>query len=106
MWTGLASAGFAGPLLIARALRPELLDRPAWGALAALLALGPVFLIWTNRARAGDKAPADLALLIAGAAASALASAAIWDLAAPDWVAPGWLAWRSARRWRRGGSAT
>jgi uncharacterized membrane protein len=92
LWTGLACAGFAGPLLIARALRPELLDRPAWGALAALLALGPVLLVWANRARASDKAPADLALLIAGAAASALASAAIWDLAAPDWVAAGWLA--------------
>ncbi|HEV7661518.1 MAG TPA: DUF2339 domain-containing protein [Allosphingosinicella sp.] len=92
LWTGLASAGFAGPLLIARTLRPELLDRPAWGALAALLALGPVFLVWASRTRASDKAPADLALLIAGAAAAALAGAAIWDLAAPDWVAAGWLA--------------
>jgi uncharacterized membrane protein len=91
LWTGLASVGFAGPVLIARALRPELLDRPAWGALATLLALGPVFLVWANRARASDKAPADLALLIAGAAAAALASAAIWDLAARDWVAAGWL---------------
>ncbi|MEA3012278.1 MAG: hypothetical protein QOD42_823 [Sphingomonadales bacterium] len=92
LWTGLACAGLAGPLLIARALRPDLLDRPAWGALAALLALGPVFLVWAQRARAGDQPPADLALLTAGAAASVLAGAGIWDLAAPDWVAAGWLA--------------
>jgi uncharacterized membrane protein len=91
LWTGIACAGLSAPLLVARSLRPELLDRPAWGALAALLALGPIFLVWANRARASDKAPADLVLLIAAAAASALASAAIWDLAAPDWVAAGWL---------------
>jgi uncharacterized membrane protein len=92
LWTALSCAGFAGPLLIARALRPDLLDRPAWGALAALLALGPVFLVWAERARASGKAPADLALLAAGGAASVLAGAAVWDLAAPDWVAAGWLA--------------
>jgi uncharacterized membrane protein len=92
LWTGLACAGLTGPLLIARTLRPDLLDRPAWGALAALLALGPILLIWAHRARASDKPPADLLLLIAGGAASVLAGAAIWDLAAPDWAAAGWLA--------------
>jgi uncharacterized membrane protein len=92
LWTGLACAGLAGPLLVARALRSDLLDRPAWGALAALLALGPLALIALQRARASDKAPADLVLLAAGGTAAALAGAAIWDLAAPDWVAAGWLA--------------
>lgn len=92
LWPGLACAGFAGPLLIVRAARPELLDRPWWGALAALLALGPVLLIRAQRRRASDQPPADLVLLSAGAAAALLAGAAIWDLAAPDWVAAGWLA--------------
>jgi uncharacterized membrane protein len=90
-WVGLACAGLAGPLLVVRALEPALLGRPAWGSLAALLALGPAVLVWAARARASDKAPADLALLIAGGAAAALAGSAVWDLAAPDWVAAGWL---------------
>lgn len=92
LWTAIACAGLAGPLLILRALRPELLDRPAWGALAALLALGPVLLIGAERARARPEPPADLALLAAGAAAALLSGAAIWDLAARDWIAAGWLA--------------
>ncbi|HYI47821.1 MAG TPA: DUF2339 domain-containing protein [Allosphingosinicella sp.] len=90
-WAGLACAGLAGPLLVVRALEPALLGRPAWGALAASLALGPAVLVWAARARASDKAPADLLLLTAGGAAALLAGAAVWDLAAPDWVAAGWL---------------
>jgi uncharacterized membrane protein len=92
LWTGIACAGLAGPLLIVRGARPELLDRPAWGALAALLALGPAFLIWADRARAKEAAQADPPSLIAGAAAALLAGAAIWDLALPDWIGAGWLA--------------
>ena len=92
LWTGLACLGLAGPLMVVRAARPELLERPAWGALAALLALAPMLLAWTNRARAGDKPPADLLLLLAGGTAALLGGAAVWDLAAPGWVAAGWLA--------------
>src|SRR5687768_114959 len=33
LWTAVGAAGFAGPALIVRAARPDLLDRPAWGAL-------------------------------------------------------------------------
>ena len=92
LWIGLACAGLAGPLLVLRGARPELLDRPAWGALAALLALGCALLVWNERARAKAEPPADPALLTAGAAAALLAGAAVWDLAAPDWIAAGWLA--------------
>jgi uncharacterized membrane protein len=91
LWTGIACVGIAWPFLIVRGARPELLDRPAWGALAALLALGPVFLIWADRARTKEAAQADPSSLLAGAAAALLAGAAIWDLADPDWIGAGWL---------------
>ncbi len=92
LWIGIACAGLAGPLLVLRAARPELLDRPAWGALAALLALGPALLVWAERGRAKAEPPADPALLAGGTAAALLLGASVWDLAAPDWVAAGWLA--------------
>jgi hypothetical protein len=77
--------------LIVRAARPDLLDRPSWGLAMALLAVGPAVLIWTNRDRASDKAPADLTLLIAAGATALLAGAAVWDLASANLVAAGWL---------------
>ncbi|MEA3031737.1 MAG: hypothetical protein QOG13_3062 [Sphingomonadales bacterium] len=92
LWTGIAAFGLAGPALILRGLRPEMLDRPLWGALMAALALGPVVLVWANRRRASPEPPADLCLLLAGAAAVLLAGAAVWDLASDDLVAAGWLA--------------
>ena len=92
MWTAVACAGFAGPALIVRAARPELLERPLWGALALALALGPAALIWLNRRRAGAEPPADLALFTAGAAAALLLGAAAWDLLPRPLAAAGWLA--------------
>ena len=41
LWTAIACAGLAGPALIVRAARPELLERPAWGGLMLALAAGP-----------------------------------------------------------------
>jgi len=90
VWTGIAAFGLAAPALIVRALRPDLLDLPAWGALMAALALGPALLIWANRKSA--ESPASPSLLIACAAAALLAGAAVWDLAPADLVAAGWLA--------------
>jgi uncharacterized membrane protein len=91
MWTLVAVAGLAGPWLIVRWLRPDDLTQAGWGALAAGLALGPALLVWLQRKRAGAAAPADPALLGAGAGVALLAGAAIGDLAAPDWIAAGWL---------------
>jgi uncharacterized membrane protein len=91
VWTAIAAFGLAAPALIVRALRPDLLDLPAWGALMAALAIGPALLIWANRksASAGAVSPP---LLIACASAALLAGAAVWDLAPADLVAAGWLA--------------
>lgn len=91
MWTSLAAAAFAGPWLILRGLRPDFLTQAGWGALAAALTLGPALLVWRQRRRAHDEAPADLALLAAGAGVALLACAAARDLAAPDWIAACWL---------------
>lgn len=91
MWTALGAAGLAGPWLALRWLLPERLPQAGWGLLAAALALGPALLIWRQRDRARIDAPADLALLAAGAGFAFLAAAAVRDLAAPDWVAAGWL---------------
>lgn len=92
LWTGIAAFGLAGPVLIMRAARPELLDRPAWGALAAGLALATSILVWSNRRRASAEAPPNLSLLIPAGAASLLAGMAVWDLLPDDLVAAGWLA--------------
>lgn len=91
LWTGLACFGLAGPLLILRALRPEQFDRPGWGLLAALLALGPVLLVWANRKAASAAASPHPGLLIACVSAALLAGLAVWDLAPAELVAAGWL---------------
>jgi uncharacterized membrane protein len=91
LWTAVACAGFVGPALIVRAARPELLERPGWGALMLALALGPAALAWLDRERAAAEPPADLALLAAGATAALLAGAAAWDLLPAPWVGSGWL---------------
>jgi uncharacterized membrane protein len=92
LWTAAASLGLAAPALIVRAVRPELAERPLWGALLAALALAPALLVWVNRRSATPAPPASLALLVPGSAAAWLAAAAIWDLAPEDLIAAGWLA--------------
>ena len=90
-WTSVGCAGFAAPALIARALRPELLDRPVWGALLLALAAGPAALVWINRRQAEPEPPGDIDLFVAAAAAALLAGAAVWDLLPTDFIAAGWL---------------
>lgn len=92
LWSAIGAIGLAGPVLILRAVRPELLPMAGWGALLALLALGPALLIWRDRGRASATAPADMALLVAGASAALLAGAAFWDLLPHEFAAAGWLA--------------
>lgn len=91
LWAIVAAAGLAGPLLVLRAVWPELASGAQWGAMAGLLAAGPAALIWRLRGRASASAPAELSLLAAGAAAALLAGAAIWDLATDELVVAGWL---------------
>jgi len=92
LWTAIACAGLAGPLLILRGARPELLEFTAWGALMAALAIGPAVLVWANRKGPAAGPMPDPSLLIASASAALLAGAAVWDLASADLIAAGWLA--------------
>jgi len=92
LWTSIACVGLAGPVLIVRALRPDLLELTAWGALTAALALGPAVLIWANRIPASAERQPSLSLLMSCASAALLAGAAVWDLVPADLVAAGWLA--------------
>jgi uncharacterized membrane protein len=86
-----ACGAFVGPAAILRGLRPEWLDRPLWGLLFLLLAVGPAFLGWSRRAsaREGDL---DLPLGVAAAAAMLLLGFAAWQLLPLDLVPAGWLA--------------
>lgn len=91
LWSGVAAAGLALPLLILRGARPELLARPAWGGLAAALALAAAGLVWLQRGRRRAEAPADPALLAAAGAAALLGGAACYDLLPVDLVTAAWL---------------
>ena len=87
MWTALAAVGLAGPGLIVRELRPELLDQPAGAR-------------WRRRwrsarpcssgrsAAARGRGAGRLACSPPAPAAALLAGAAVWDLVAPDWSPP------------------
>ena len=85
-----ACAALLGPAAILRAERPEWLDRPLWGLLFLLLALGPALLAWTRRDAAretGLDAPLGLAV---GTAMLLLGIAAL-DLVPAPLVPAAWL---------------
>jgi uncharacterized membrane protein len=92
LWTGIACAGLAGPALIMRTARPDLLDQMSWGLLAAALAIAPALIVWANRRLASAGPSPDPVLLTACASAALLAGVAVWDLAPGDFVVAGWLA--------------
>jgi uncharacterized membrane protein len=97
-----ACAALLGPAAILRAERPEWLDRPLWGLLFLLLAIGPAFLAWTRRACAretGMDAPLGIAtgtfMLLLAIAASQLLPA---NLVAAAWLLIALAAALAARR--------
>jgi uncharacterized membrane protein len=89
-WAALACLGFAAPVLVMRWVIPELLTLQAWGALQALLALGPIGLVFARQQERGGAALDFLSLLPAGAAALLLSLAA-YDLVPGDAVSIAWL---------------
>jgi uncharacterized membrane protein len=91
LWPVIACVGLAAPYMIMHLLRIDLLDAPAWGALGAVLALGPAALIWADRAAAEAEPPPHPIWMIAGGAAVLLLGAAVWDLVSADWIGAGWL---------------
>lgn len=87
--TAIASAAFAGPVLILRLAQPALLARPLWGLLLVAAAAGPLFLAWARRREAG---PLDPPRAVAAGAALLLLTAAAWHLAPALLVGSVWLA--------------
>ena len=100
--------GLAGPLLILRA-RPARAARPARLGRAAGRARARPGRCWSGPTAAAprDEPPADLVLLLPRGAARPCSPAPRSGISRrPIWSPPaGWRS-RSARRWRRGGSAT
>jgi len=90
MWTAIGAGAFAGPVVILRVLRPELLDRPSWAGLTILLALGAAFLAWSRRNDAAAE-KADRPLFIAAAASLLLLGIAAYDLVPRELLASAWL---------------
>ena len=86
-----ASAALAGPLLILRQLRPEMLDRPLWGGLALLLTLAALALLWLMRRSPRGGAMPGIGGFAAGATATLLLAVAAYDLAPSDFVSAAWL---------------
>jgi uncharacterized membrane protein len=84
-----ASTALAGPLLIFRLLRPELLPTPLYGLLALVLALAALGLLWLIRSGVRDR-PGIGGLIASGTAALLLAVGA-HDVAPRDFVSGAWL---------------
>lgn len=91
LWAALSAVGFAAPALVLRWSYPALLSNPGWGMLLAVLAIGPVALVFIRRRQTRDGLALDfLALLPALTAAALLAFAAI-DLVPGEGLSITWL---------------
>ena len=97
LWAALAAVGFAAPGLVLRWTYPGLLGWNAWGAMQALLALGPVSLVFIRRAQlrdggADDTKALDFLALLPALTAAALLALAAHDLTSSDYLSIAWLA--------------
>ena len=86
-----ACLALAGPLLILRQLRPELLPLPLWGGIALLLSLFALALLRLIRAGPHGRDTPDVAGVAAGATAALLLAAAGYDLVPHDLASGAWL---------------
>ncbi|MDB5721110.1 MAG: hypothetical protein JWP15_1728, partial [Alphaproteobacteria bacterium] len=94
LWTSVASAALAGPILILRVQQPGLVLSSWYGAALLLLAAGPLLLALGLR-RIEDDRP----LLVATGAALLLAAIGLVDLLPKDLVGPAWLFLALAAAW-------
>lgn len=86
-----ACLALAGPLLILRSLRPDLLTGPSYGAIAFALALAALLLLWLMRTRSEEKERARTGAFAAAGTAALLAALGAYDLAPPDYLSATWL---------------
>ena len=90
LWAALACVGFAGPGVVLRWVDPDLLADSSWGIVQAVLALGPLALVFTRRSYTQSGGIDFLPLLPALTAAALLALAAV-DLVPQDGLSIAWL---------------
>lgn len=86
-----ACGALAGPVLILRLLRPELLAPLDWGLAAAALAAAALALLWLHRMDSAGRKMPDSAMVAAGATAALLLALAGYDLTPRDFVSATWL---------------
>jgi uncharacterized membrane protein len=87
LWTAIAVVAFAGPPIVLRTLRPELMPLAQWGLLFAAAALGPLALGVLRRG-AGE---ADGPRLVAAEGALLLLGIAAYDLVPEAFLPAAWL---------------
>ena len=90
-WAALACAGFAGPVTVMRGVEPGLLTDAGWGAVLALLAIGPAILIWVRSCDGRPHHEVDVPSLIPATTAAALLAFAAADLVTWDTLSIAWL---------------
>lgn len=91
LWAALAAVGFAAPVLVLRWTYPALLDAQSWGAAQAVLALGPVLLVFIRRRQARSGQALDFLALLPALVAAALLALAAFDLVHEDGLSIAWL---------------
>ncbi len=92
LWAALSAVGFAAPILVLRWTDADLLTVQAWGAVQALLALGPVALVFIRRAHTGGSDALDFLALLPALTAAALLGLAAIDLVDENMLSIAWLA--------------
>jgi uncharacterized membrane protein len=85
----MACAALAGPLLIFRTLRPELITAPAYGLLALALALAAFALLWLLRT--GNRHGSGTGGLVASGTGALLLAVGAYDVAPRDFASGAWL---------------
>lgn len=91
LWAALSAIGFAAPVLVLRWTYPLLMTPANWGIVLALLALGPVALVFIRRRQTRDGLALDFLALLPALTAVALLALAAVDLVHADGLSIAWL---------------
>ena len=91
MWAALSAVGFAAPGLALRWSDPTLLSAGGWGALLALLALGPILLVFIRRRQVKVREKLDFLALLPALTAAGLLTWAALDLVPSNALSIAWL---------------
>ena len=91
LWAALSAVGFAAPALVLRFAYPELMPEMNWGLALALLAGGPIVLVFIRRRQTRDGLALDFLALLPALTAAVLLAFAAADLVRADALSITWL---------------